>query len=70
MDKHDGYESRWLYPEDLQIMSGLPGVVLAARELFGPNNVRYFGAGIPEVFLDDGATVTADSFDRLLRWKS
>ena len=70
VDKQDGYESRWLYPEDLQTMSGLPEVVLAARELFRPNNVRYFGAGIPEVFLGGGATVTADSVDRLLRWES
>ncbi len=70
MDKRDGYESRWLYPEDFQIMSSLPEVVLAARELFRPDNVRYFGAGIPEVFLGGGATVTADSVDRLLRWES
>ena len=70
VDKRDGYESRWLYPEDLQIMSSLPEVVLAARELFRPDNVRYFGAGIPEVFLGGGATVTADSVDRLLRWES
>ena len=70
VDKQDGYESRWLYPEDLQTMSALPKVVLAARELFGPDNVRYFGAGIPKVFLGGGATVTADSVDRLLRWDS
>ena len=70
VDKQDGCESRWLYPEDLQIMSGLPEVVHSARELFRPNNVRYFGAGIPEVFLDGGGTVTAGSVDRLLRWES
>ena len=70
VDKQDGYESRWLYPEDLQTMSGLPEVVNTARGLFGPDNVRYFGAGIPEVFLGGGATVTADSVDRLLRWES
>ena len=70
VDKRDGYESRWLYPEDIQTMSSFPEVVLAARELFRPDNVRYFGAGIPEVFLGGGATVTADSVDRLLRWES
>ena len=70
VDKQAGYESRWLYPEDLQTMGDLPEVVLAARRLFRPDNVRYFGAGIPEVFLDGGATVTANSVDRLLRWES
>ena len=70
VDKRDGCESRWLYPEDLQTNSDLPEVVLAARELFRPDNVRYFAAGIPEVFLDGGGTVTAGSVDRLLRWES
>ena len=68
VDKQDGYESRWLYPEDLKNKSDLPDVVMTARELFGQNNVRYFGSGIPEVFLDGGRAVTSRSVDRLLTW--
>ena len=68
VDKQDGYESRWLYPEELQTREPLPEIVTRARELFGPDNVRFFGAGIPDVFLDGGAVVTADAVDRLLTW--
>ena len=68
VDKQTGYESRWLYREELQNRNSLPKVVTSARELFGAGNVRYFGAGIPDVFLDGGATVTPDAVDRLLTW--
>ena len=68
VDKQDGYESRWLYPGDLETKSDLPEVLMTARALFRPENVRYFGAGIPEVFLDGGGTVTAGSVDRFLTW--
>ena len=68
VDKQDGYGSRWLYPEELQTREPLPEVVTRARELFGPDNVRFFGAGIPDVLLDGGAAVTADAVDRLLTW--
>ena len=64
----DGYESRWLYPEDLEARRDLPEVVITARELFRPDNVRYFGAGIPNVFREGGTAVTANAVDRLLNW--
>ena len=70
VDKQAGCESRWLYPEELQTMGDLPEVVNTARGIFGSDNVRYFGSGIPEVFLGGGATVTEDSVDRLLKWES
>ena len=66
--KQDGSESRWLYPEELQTKRSPPEAVTRARQLFGPDNVRYFGAGIPEVFLHGGVAVTANTVDRLLTW--
>ena len=32
-------------------------VVEAARDIFGPENVRFYGGGIPNVFLDGGDLV-------------
>ena len=68
VDKQDGYESRWLYPKELQTKCSLPEAVTRAHQLFGPDNVRYFGAGIPDVFLEGGAAVTTHTVDRLLTW--
>ena len=56
------------YPEELRTKRSLPEPVTRARELFGPDNARYFSAGVPEVFLDGGAAVTADTVDRLPTW--
>lgn len=39
----------------------------AARDLFGEEHVRFFGGGIPQVFLD-GGSVTRSAVDRLLTW--
>ena len=36
--------------------------------LFGATNVRYYGGGIPDVFLD-GGSVTDSAVDRLLTWE-
>ncbi len=65
-----GFESslRWLYPEELQYWASLLQVVTHARELFREKNVRFFGDGIPKVFLDAGAAITAPAVDRLLTW--
>lgn len=68
VDKEDGYESRWLYPEELQTRGTLPETVTRACELFETKNVRFFGAGVPDVLLDGGAAVTAHAVDRLLTW--
>ena len=42
----------------------------AARDLFGGKNVRFYGGGIPEVFLDGGDKVTDAAVSRLLNWES
>lgn len=66
--KQTDYDGRWLYPEELQDSESLPKVVSHAHELFGRENVRFFGAGIPDVLLDGGVAVTAHAVDRLLTW--
>ena len=57
--KHDGCESRWLYPEDLKRKGDLPKGAVTDRELFGRRNVRYFGGGVSNVFFDGSAAVVA-----------
>ena len=42
----------------------------AARDLFGKSNVRFYGGGIPEVFLDGGGRVTDAAVEKLLTWES
>lgn len=41
----------------------------AARDLFKEENVRFYGGGIPNVFLDGGA-VTDTAVDKLLTWEN
>ena len=41
----------------------------AARDLFGENNVRFYGGGIPDVFLSGGSGVTDAAVEKLLTWK-
>ena len=41
----------------------------AARDLFGEENVRFYGGGIPNVFLD-GGRVTDSAVNRLLTWEN
>ena len=63
------FGSQWLYPEELATQDRLPDAVKKAREIFGPENVRYFGGGIPNVFLDGGDTVSERAVDKLLDWR-
>lgn len=41
--------------------------VSAARDLFGRENVRFYGGGVPDVFLENG-TVQGRAVERLLDW--
>jgi hypothetical protein len=43
--------------------------VNAAVDMFGQDNVRYYGGGIPDVFLD-GDTATDKALQRVLDWSS
>lgn len=67
-------EPRWLGPSEwsdrLSAMKvGEPPrtTLEAARDLFEKDNVRFFGGGIPQVFLD-GGSVTEAAVEKLLNW--
>ena len=67
---------RWLGPAEWPAMlsnmkKGEPPrtTLEAARDLFGKENVRFYGGSIPEVFLD-GGRVTDPAVDKLLTWES
>lgn len=66
--KQSGHEG-WVGPTRLDGITELRDhpAVGAARDLFGPKNVRFYGGGVPNVFLD-GGTVTAGALERLLVW--
>lgn len=57
----------WYGPNELKTRSSLPDVVKAACDIFGNGNVRFYGSGIPNVFLD-GGIVTKAALERLLSW--
>ena len=69
VDKTDLAEARWLYPDELDGRSSLLKFVESARALFGQENVRFYGAGVPQVLLGGGGTVTDAAVDRLLNWE-
>ena len=69
VNKVDSGKSGWLYPHEMASHGNLPDVVRHARELFGDANVRFYGAGIPQVFLGAGGQVTEDAVSRLLDWE-
>jgi hypothetical protein len=51
------------FPQDFPEDRG----VRAARDIFGEDNVRFYGGGVPNVFCD-GDQVTDVALDRLLNW--
>ena len=59
----------WFGPNELDGKRDLheKTAVGAARDLFGRDNVRYYGGGVPEVFLE-GGTVQDRAVERLLVW--
>ncbi len=59
-----GGARRWLGPSELP---SCQDTVKAATDVFGRDNVRYYGGGIPNVFMD-GDEVTDAAVDRLLKW--
>ena len=66
---------RWLNPNDLSDVNQLDlkpdhrNTIEATQNLFGKDNVRFYGGGIPQVF-SDGAMTSSSAVDRLLRWES
>ena len=68
--KDNSCGNRWLYPDELKGKEEIFDKVKNAREIFGCENIRYFGGGIPNVFLDKHhASVCPDAVKRLLRWE-
>jgi len=60
----------WYRPIDLKTRDfAESSPVKAACDIFGEENVRYYGGGIPEVFLD-GDKVTDAKLEQLLTWNS
>jgi hypothetical protein len=69
VDKCDDYPA-WYGPTELNtMMERFPEVhpVKAARDIFGDDNVRFYGGGVPNVFLD-GDQATDAALERLLNW--
>lgn len=71
-----GHEARWYGTEEwLPLLAAIevgkpPRPTLeAARDLFGEKNVRFYGGGIPNVFLD-GGKVTDAAVNKLLTWEN
>ena len=66
-------DERWLGPPEwrrqLAAMEvGDKKTLEAASDLFGSDNVRFFGGGIPQVFLEGGRVATS-AVERLLTWE-
>ena len=68
IDWAERYGSQWLYPDEIKDKVRLPDALMHAQDVFEPENVRFFGGGIPGVFLDGGAGVSARAVERLLVW--
>lgn len=64
----DRYGDGWIYPAEIQAEGEPPEAVKNAQDVFGPENVRFFGGGVPGVFLDGGTRVSARAVERLLVW--
>ena len=71
-----GHDPQWFGPSEWPAM--LPGMkqgkaprttLEAAGDLFGRENVRFYGGGVPNVFLD-GGSVTDYAVEKLLTWEN
>ncbi len=72
VDKDDA-NPNWYGPTELKTRSfrgkdGKNPPVNAARDIFGEDNVRFYGGGVPNVFLDSEGTVTDATLEQL--WNS
>lgn len=68
------WDDRWQYPDEIDRLlldmekGEVPRTTLeAARDLFGRDNVRFFGGGIPQVFCD-GDLACPHRFQQLINW--
>ncbi len=65
----DGANPGWYRPDEIKIrrIADTKNVIKAAQDVFGEENVRFYGGGIPEVFLERGSATEA-KLDKLLVW--
>lgn len=73
------FGDRWHYQADIDDLLRSPGkmkpgesprtTLEAARDIFGCENVRFYGGGIPEVFCD-GANASMSRLEQLVDWSS
>ncbi len=67
----DKSNQKWFGPAALKSKQFLNNeVIKAARDIFGENNIRFYGGGIPKVFLDENDQVTERKLEELLDWGS
>lgn len=68
VDKQGDYE--WVWPAELEKNRNLQKctAVGAAQDIFGRENVRFYGGGIPNVFCERGE-VTDRALERLFNWE-
>jgi hypothetical protein len=57
----------WFGPTELKHFPEA-STVRAACDIFGEDNVRFYGGGVPGVFLDSGGRATDAMLERLLTW--
>jgi hypothetical protein len=59
----------WYGPTELRVRNfPKDHAVNAAVDIFGDANVRFYGGGVPDVFLDGGGRATDAELERLLTW--
>ena len=70
VDWKEGH-ARWIGPAELDRMPELSekSAVGAAIDIFGPDNVRFYGGGFPRVCMA-GDGMTPDTLERLFTWSS
>jgi hypothetical protein len=61
----------WYGPPDLKSRKfPKDHAVSAAVDIFGEANVRFYGDGVPDAFLDSAGKATEAMLERLLNWSS
>lgn len=60
----------WYGPLELKTRTFIESPVNAAIDIFGDDKVRFYGGGVPDVFLDSEGRVTNATLERLLTWSS
>ena len=61
----------WYGPDGLEAETWSSSkTIKAATDIFGEKNVRFYGGGVPNVFLDESGHATSHKLEELLDWHS